>query len=150
MKIGVRGILGAVVAAMLGGCAGPTEQLTMQAPPAPPAQPGQPARPAPPPQEITFPNGTTFGGASGRQASSLAQIVVDSNNNNMKEYQQIQAAQSRDYQQLKGTETKNLQTSQQALQMLEQLSNQQGTGQITLFFPRASTASPRGRSSTRG
>jgi outer membrane protein OmpA-like peptidoglycan-associated protein len=144
MKIGVRAILGAVVAAMLGGCAGPTEQLTMQAPPAPPAQPGQPARPAPPPQEITFPNGTTFGGASGRQASSLAQIVVDSNNNNMKEYQQIQAAQSRDYQQLKGTETKNLQTSQQALEMLEQLSNQQGTGQITLFFPTGEHSIPQG------
>ena len=69
------------------------------------------------PQSVTFPNGTTFGGASGRQASELAQIIVDSNNNNM-----------RDYQQLQGTESKNLQTSQQALQMIEQLSNQQGTG----------------------
>jgi outer membrane protein OmpA-like peptidoglycan-associated protein len=80
-----------------------------------------------PPQSVTFPNGTTFGGASGRQASDLAQIVVDSNNNNM-----------RDYQQLQGTESKNLQTSQQALAMIEQLSNEQGTGQITLFFPTGS------------
>ena len=79
------------------------------------------------PQSVTFPNGTTFGGASGRQASELAQIVVDSNNNNM-----------RDYQQLQGTESKNLQTSQQALQLLEQLSNEQGSGQITLFFPTGS------------
>ena len=137
MKISVRGTLrGAAVAAVLTGCAGQTEQLTMQAPPttAPPAQPGQPAQRPQPPQQVVFPNGTVFGGASGQQASTLAQIVVDSNNNNMKEYQQIQATQSKDYQQLQGTETKNLQTSQQALQMLEQLSNQQGTGQITLFF----------------
>jgi hypothetical protein len=42
-----------------------------------------------PPQSVTFPNGTTFGGASGRQASELAQIVVDSNNN-MRDYQQLQ------------------------------------------------------------
>ena len=115
MKSIVSGILGLVVAGVLAGCAGQTEQLSMQSPA------GQP------PQSVTFPNGTTFGGASGRQASELAQIVVDSNNNNM-----------RDYQQLQGTESKNLQTSQQALAMIEQLSNQQGTGQITLFFPTGS------------
>jgi outer membrane protein OmpA-like peptidoglycan-associated protein len=111
----VAGILGLVVAGALAGCAGQTEQLSMQGPV------GQS------PQMVTFPNGTTFGGASGRQASELAQIIVDSNNNNM-----------RDYQQLQGTESKNLQTSQQALAMLEQLSNEQGTGQITLFFPTGS------------
>jgi outer membrane protein OmpA-like peptidoglycan-associated protein len=145
MRIDVRGAVGAVATAMmLAGCAGQTEQLTMQAPPAPPAAPGQPARPAPAPQQITFPNGTTFGGASGRQASSLAQIVVDANNNNMKEYQQIQASQQGDYQRLQGAETKNLQTSQQALQMLERLSNEQGTGQITLFFPTGASTIPQG------
>jgi outer membrane protein OmpA-like peptidoglycan-associated protein len=115
MKSIVSGLCGFVVAGLLVGCAGPTEQLSMQGPT------GQS------PQAVTFPNGTTFGGASGRQASELAQIVVDSNNNNM-----------RDYQQLQGTESKNLQTSQQALAMLENLSNQQGTGQITLFFPTGS------------
>jgi outer membrane protein OmpA-like peptidoglycan-associated protein len=144
MRIGVRGVLGAVTAAMLAGCAGQTEELAMQAPPPPPAPAGQPARPAPAPQQIVFPNGTTFGGASGRQASSLAQIVVDANNNNMKEYQQIQASQSRDYQRLQGTETKNLQTSQQALQMLERLSNEQGTGQITLFYATGASSIPQG------
>jgi outer membrane protein OmpA-like peptidoglycan-associated protein len=111
----LSGIVSLVVTAALAGCAGQTEQFSMQTPT------GQP------PQSITFPNGTTFGGASGRQASDLAQIIVDSNNNNM-----------RDYQQLQGTESKNLQTSQQALAMLEQLSNEQGTGQITLFFPTGS------------
>jgi outer membrane protein OmpA-like peptidoglycan-associated protein len=115
MKSIVSGILGLVVAGALAGCAGQTEQLSMQGPM------GQA------PQSVTFPNGTTFGGASGRQASELAQIIAESNNNNM-----------RDYQQLQGTESKNLQTSQQALAMLENLSNQQGTGQITLFFPTGS------------
>ena len=72
-----------------------------------------------------------FGGASGSQASTLAQLVVDSNNNNIKDYEQLQ-----------GTTSKNLQTSQQALQMLEHLSQQQGTGDITLFFPTGSAALP--------
>jgi len=57
--------------------------------------------------------------------------VVDSNNNNIKDYEQLQ-----------GTASKNLQTSQQALQMLEHLSQQQGTGDITLFFPTGSAALP--------
>jgi len=137
MAIAVRGIVG-FTAVILAGCAGQTEQLTMQQ--APPA--GATAKAAP--QQVVFPNGTVFGGASGRQASSLAQIVVEANNNNMKEYQQIQATQSKDFQQLKGVETKNLQTSQQALQMLEQLSNQQGTGQITIFFSTGDFRIPQG------
>lgn len=119
MKHVLSGILGLVVTAALAGCAGQTEQLAMQRPPQ--------GTTAQAPQSITFPNGTTFGGASGRQASELAQIMVEANNNNM-----------RDYQQLQGTESKNLQTSQQALHMIEQLSNQQGTGEITLFFPTGS------------
>lgn len=77
---------------------------------------------------MTFPNGTTFGGASRQQASSLAQMIVDSNNNNMKEYEHLE-----------GTTSQNLQTSQHALQILEHLSQQQGTGEITLFFPTGST-----------
>ena len=147
MEMSVRGTVWLIVAAALAGCAGQSEQLTMQGP-APqssaPSTTGQPRQPAQQAQEVTFPNGTTFGGASGRQASSLAQIVVDSNNNNMKEYQQIQATQSRDFQQIQGAETKNLQTSQQGLKMLEQLSNQQGTGQITLFFPTGAYTIPQG------
>ena len=119
MKTRVSGVLGVVMAAMLAGCAGQPQQFVVQ-------QPDEQK-----PRTVTFPNGTTFGGASGTQASSLAQLVVDSNNNNMKEYEQIQ-----------GTESKNLQTSQQALGMLEQLSQQQGTGEITLFFPTGSATLP--------
>jgi hypothetical protein len=77
----VLGIVGLAVTAVLVGCAGQTEQLSMQRP----QQGPQPQAP----QSVTFPNGTTFGGASGRQASELAQIVVDSNNN-MRDYQQLQ------------------------------------------------------------
>jgi outer membrane protein OmpA-like peptidoglycan-associated protein len=120
MKTNVIGVLGVVVAAMLGGCAQPPpQQFVVQRPD------------EQKPQTITFPNGTTFGGASGSQASTLAQLVVDSNNNNMKDYEQLQ-----------GTASKNLQTSQQALQMLEHLSQQQGTGDITLFFATGSAALP--------
>ena len=129
MKTIVIGILGVVVAAMLGGCAPqpPPQQLVVQRPD------------EQKPQTTTFPNGTMFGGASGSQASTLAQLVVDSNNNNMKDYEQLQ-----------GTSSKNLQTSQQALRMLEHLSEQQGTGEITLFFPTGSAALPQARCNTSG
>lgn len=122
MKRGTLSLLSLVFAAALGGCAQPPpQQFVMQ-------QPDEQK-----PQTITFPNGTTFGGASGSQASTLAQLVVDSNNNNMKDFEQLQ-----------GTASKNLQTSQQALQMLEHLSQQQGTGDITLFFPTGSAALSQG------
>src|SRR5262245_36567740 len=107
------------VTVVLSGCMGQPQQFSMM-------QAGDQA-----PQMITFPNGTVFGGASGNQASSLAQIMVEANNNNM-----------RDYEELQGTASKNLQTSQQALGILEQLSQQQGSGQITLFFPTGSAALP--------
>ncbi len=115
-----------MVAAVFAGCAGQPAQYEMQQPAAPQA-PNEP----PPPQTVTFPNGTVFGGASNRQASSLAQIMVEANNNNMKEYGQLQ-----------GTENKNLRTSQQALGMIEQLSQRQGTGEITLFFNTGSATLP--------
>src|SRR5678815_4214978 len=122
MKSKMFSIYGVAVATMLVGCAQPPpQQFSMQRPD------------EQKPQTVTFPNGTMFGGASGSQASTLAQLVVDSNNNNIKDYEQLQ-----------GTASKNLQTSQQALGMLEQLSNQQGTGQITLFFPTGSGALSQG------
>jgi outer membrane protein OmpA-like peptidoglycan-associated protein len=122
MKNQITSILGIVMAAIVVGCTPPPpQQFVMQRPD------------EQKPQTVTFPNGTTFGGASGAQASSLAQLIVDSNNNNMKDYEQLQ-----------GTASKNLQTSQQALQMLEHLSQQQGTGDITLFFATGSAALPQG------
>ena len=115
----LRIVTAAMLATGLAGCATPPPpQYSMQ-------QPDQP------PQTITFPNGTTFGGASSHQASTLAQIVVEANNNNMK-----------DFEQLKNGQSANLQTAKQALAILEQLSQQQGTGEITLFFPTGQDSIP--------
>ena len=129
-----------VVAAHLAGCAGQSEMFSMQ---------GSTGAS----QSVTFPNGTVFGGASSKEASSLARIAVDANNNNMKEFAAIEAAQRQEQQAaqqaerqaeqeraaIKALDSKELQTSQQAVSMLEQLSAQQGSGQITLFFPSGST-----------
>ena len=147
MKTVVGGITAIVVAAQLAGCAGQADVLSMQ---------GTSGAA----QSVTFPNGTVFGGASTREASSLAQIAVDANNNNMKEFGAIQAGQSQELQAtqqaaqqaqqaarqsqqelaaIKALDSNELKTSQKAVSMLEQLSAQQGTGQITLFFPTGST-----------
>ena len=85
MKPKIIGILGVVVAAMLGRCAPqpPPQQLVVQRPD------------EQKPQTVTFPQRTMFGGASGSQASTLAQLVVDSNNNNMKDYEQLQGRQAK-------------------------------------------------------
>src|SRR5689334_17756820 len=77
MKRQIAVVLGVFLTAILGGCAGDAQQLYMQGPDEQS-------------QAVTFPNGTMFGGASNRQASSLAQMVADSNNNNMKEYGELQ------------------------------------------------------------
>ena len=113
------GILGA---ALLGGCATPQETMVMQ-------QPGGP------PQQVAMPKSDWTGAASGAQADALAREVVNANNNTMKQFDaengrldKLQAAENQDYQ-----------TAQQALAKLEQLSNLQGTGQITLFFKTGST-----------
>lgn len=134
-------ILGAalvvLVAGVLIGCAGQSQPMTMQPPP-PEAQ-----QPPPPPQTITFPNGTVFGGASGRQASTLAQIMVDSNNNNMQEFASLQGKADKSLEISKQTldsSQKNLQTSQQALALIENLMRQQGTADLTLFFSSGSAA----------
>ena len=68
-------VVAAVATLILAGCTQPPpQQFVVQ-------QPDEQK-----PQTITFPNGTVFGGASGSQASTPAQLVVDSNNNNMKDY----------------------------------------------------------------
>jgi outer membrane protein OmpA-like peptidoglycan-associated protein len=114
LALGLVGLLGTAV---LGGCAGQPETVTLQ-------------QPSGPPQQVTVPKATITGAASGAQADALAQAVVDANNNTMRQFDaengrldKIQSAENQDYQ-----------TAQQTLAKLEQLSNEQGTGQITLFF----------------
>ena len=118
------------------GCAGKEQPMTMATPPSA-AQATPPA-----PKQITFPNGTVFGGASGRQASSLAQIMVDANNNNMQEFAALQKTAGKNLELSQATldsSEKNLATSKKALELLENLMKQQGTGDMTLFFSTGSS-----------
>jgi outer membrane protein OmpA-like peptidoglycan-associated protein len=84
---------------------------------------------------VTVPKGTMLGGASVGDATALATMIQDSNNNVMTAYDRVNGKMNN----LQATESKDLQTSEQALTKLEQLSNQQGSGQITLFFAEGSS-----------
>lgn len=79
-------------------------------------------------QEIVFPNGTIFGGASKDQAAALAEILVQSHNKQMSELGLIAE--------------KNKETAQQVVKILEALSQSQGTGEITIFFNLGSNVIP--------
>jgi outer membrane protein OmpA-like peptidoglycan-associated protein len=94
---------------MIGGCAGKETYLNM----------GD--------KEIVFPNGTVFGGASKDQAAALAQILVDSHNQHMAQMQHLDD-------QIRATSEQNRETAEKALKMLEELSQAQGSGEITIFF----------------
>lgn len=74
-------------------------------------------------RSVTMPKGTMTGAASVGDANALAQLVVASNNDAMARFDRVQAAQQ-----------EALQNSQAALAQLEELSDQQGSGQLTLFF----------------
>jgi outer membrane protein OmpA-like peptidoglycan-associated protein len=79
---------------------------------------------------VTVPKGTITGGASVGDANALAQLVVEGNNNAMAQFDKVNG----DLSKLQATDNQELQNSQEALTKLEQLSNSQGSGQITLFF----------------
>jgi len=113
---------GLLSAALMGGCAGQAETMTMQ-------QAGGP------PQQVTVPKGTFTGAASGAQADALAQEVVKANNSTMKQFD----AENGRLDKIQASENKDYQTAQQTLAKLEQISNEQGSGQITLFFKSGST-----------
>jgi outer membrane protein OmpA-like peptidoglycan-associated protein len=113
ININVGGLIGLASAILLAACAGQSQTYT-------------PANSAP----VTMPKGTMTGGASVGDANALAQLVVDGNNNAMAGFDRVDGDMTR----MQATETQELQNSQQALAQLEQLSNSQGSGQITLFF----------------
>jgi outer membrane protein OmpA-like peptidoglycan-associated protein len=85
-------------------------------------------------QSVTMPKGTLTGGASVGDANALAQMIVDGNKNTMSQFDKLGGDMSR----MQASENQELQTSEQALAKLEQLSEQQGSGQITLFFAEGS------------
>ncbi len=117
-----------VLALSLVRCAGQPQTNTM-------------AQPSGTPQAVTMGKGTMTGAASTTEADTLAKMVATSNNNAMAEFDRmggqmssLQAAQGQEL----TTQQKELQTSQQALAKLEQLSTEQGSGSITLFFAEGS------------
>ncbi len=93
-------------AVMLAGCAGQPQTYDLQGG-----------------ESVTMPKGTMLGGASAGQTTALAQEIADTNNNAMTQFGKVE-----------NTQNKELATSQAALAKLEQISAEQGTGQITLFF----------------
>ncbi len=118
-------VLAVVVSSLLAGCAGDPMTYSLETSPTF----------ATPPQAVTVPQGTITGGASTGQATALAQEIADGNNNAMQQFGQLGGQMDR----LQGTEKQALANSQAALAKLDQLSNQQGTGSITLFFSEGST-----------
>jgi outer membrane protein OmpA-like peptidoglycan-associated protein len=107
----------AAAAVVLAACAGQPQTYTMN-----------------PGQSVTVPKGTATGAASVGEANALAQLVVDGNNNAMAGFDRMNGDMSK----LQATENQALQDSQNALTKLEQLSEQQGSGSITLFFSEGS------------
>jgi hypothetical protein len=100
-----------------------------------------------------FPKGTWTGAASTQQAGTLAQLFVNSHNMAMSQFSKLQESQDS----IKATQENHLKTTiqrleetnrlilesaqkhqeaaQKTLQKIEEVSKDQGTGQITLFFP---------------
>ena len=112
----------AAACAVLAGCAGQPQQYNMQ------TTSGTT-------DTVTVPKGTMTGAASVGDATALATMIQDSNNDVMTAYTRVNGQMNN----LQASENKDLQTSEQALAKLEQLSNQQGSGQITLFFAEGSS-----------
>ncbi len=85
-------------------------------------------------QSVTMPKGTMTGAASAGDANALAQMIVNDNANAMAQFDQLNG----DMTKMQAMQVQQLQNSQQALANLEKLSDQQGSGQITLFFAEGS------------
>jgi outer membrane protein OmpA-like peptidoglycan-associated protein len=103
-------IVAAATVGMLAGCAGQPQTYSLQGG-----------------ESVTVPKGTLLGGASAGQTTALAQEIADTNNNAMTQFGKVE-----------NTQNKELATSQAALAKLEQISMDQGTGSITLFFAEGS------------
>jgi formylglycine-generating enzyme required for sulfatase activity/outer membrane protein OmpA-like peptidoglycan-associated protein len=79
-----------------------------------------------------------FGGASRQQATKLAQIFVESHNMAMKQRAEFQRAMERSEEasrRLTEAYDKNMATARMAYGMLRKIAEEQGIGEITIFFP---------------
>ena len=146
-------VVGMIIFLFLFGCGGEVKQLQIRDTGISPSEPSKGMK------VVEFPKGTWTGGASKEQASTLAQIFVDSHNMAMAEFSKLQDSQEsmkasqevlkgsaqrleETTQQLKETNRQILEmaqehqkTAQTTLQKIEDLSRNQGTGEITLFYP---------------
>lgn len=87
-----------------------------------------------PDEMIVFPNGTVFGGASDQQASELAKIMINAHKQTLQKLSQKDTLLKK----VSQNHAAQVKTAKQALSLLEQISNRQGSGEITLFFKRKS------------
>ncbi|HBB18626.1 MAG TPA: hypothetical protein DCZ97_17110 [Syntrophus sp. (in: bacteria)] len=148
--MGTRLLVGVFLLLLIIGCAGERKQLQMRDTTVAPSKPDKGMK------KVEFPNGTVFGGASKEQAGALAQVFVASHNMAMQQFDKIMEAQESTQKAMReGQETtkkstrdleesnqkilslaqKHQQTAEKALHILEQLSQKQGIGEITLFYP---------------
>ena len=148
--MGIRFFAGVILLFLVIGCAGERKQLQMRDTTVGPSEPEKGTK------KVEFPTGTVFGGASKEQAGTLAEIFVTSHNMAMQQFDKITEMQEstqktmREGQETIQKSTKNLEesnqkilslaqkhrlTAEKALHVLEQLSQKQGTGEITLFYP---------------
>jgi len=133
-----RTLTAAAVAAILAGCAGQPQTYTLDV--------GTGSEPVS--ETVTVPQGTMTGAASVDDANALAKEIADGNNAAMAHLRRI-GGQMSDLQSseknlqagqknLQSTADKNLAASQAALEKLERLAAEQGSGSITLFFDEGS------------
>ena len=138
-RIHLLGLFFVSICIFLAGCAGETTQLHMK-------------DISNATKTIDFPPGTITGAASKEQAKVLAQIFVDSHNMAMSEFAELKQKTSNIEEGIKKLEEEiqkldantqsilkasqsNLELAQKTLTLIEQISKNQGTGEITIFFP---------------
>ena len=137
---------GIAVLLFLIGCGGEVKQLQMRDTSLNATDSSQGMKP------VEFPKGTWTGAASTKQASTLAELFVNSHNMAMAQFSKLQDSQDsmktaqealkNSTQRLEESNRlilesaqRNQETAQKTLEKIEEISREQGTGQITLFFP---------------
>jgi outer membrane protein OmpA-like peptidoglycan-associated protein len=148
-----RIMMGITALFFLIGCGGQVKQLQMRDTSLKATEPSQGMK------TVEFPKGTWTGGSSTKQAGSLAELFVNSHNMAMSEFSKLQDSQDsiKTAQEALKNSTQRLEESnrlileaaqkqqeaaqkhhevaQKTLEKIEEVSREQGTGQITLFYP---------------
>jgi hypothetical protein len=131
------------------GCAGEPKMLPMRDTGLNPAGPEKGMK------TVEFPKGTWTGTASTEQAGALAQVFVNSHSMAMREFDQVKDNQEKmkgslqnlkesaqrleeSNQKILTSAQKNQDTAEKNLMRIEKLSKEQGSGEITLFYPTGS------------